>query len=103
MRLGPALLFQRLGVSGVVRLVPPAPAFVKLCARLVKDPRVSLKPKLILAAAFLYLVIPFDLLPDFMPGIGQLDDLIVILLAAKTFLKLCPPDVLRAHMQALQS
>jgi uncharacterized membrane protein YkvA (DUF1232 family) len=103
MRLNPIFLFQRLGVAGLIQLLRHLPTLIKLFARLVKDPRVALKPKLILAAAFLYLVIPFDLLPDFIPGIGQVDDLIVILLAAKTFLKLCPPDVLRAHMQALQS
>ena len=102
MRLGPALLFQRLGFAGVVRLVRHAPALIKLFARLVKDPRVSLKPKLILAAAFLYLVIPFDLLPDFLPGIGQLDDIVVLALAARTFLRLCPRDLVRAHAHGLQ-
>jgi uncharacterized membrane protein YkvA (DUF1232 family) len=101
-RLGPTSIFQRLGFAGVLQLLRHLPIFIKLFARLVKDPRVALAPKLILAAAFLYLIVPFDLLPDFIPGIGQIDDLLVIVLAARLFLQLCPRDVVRAHIQSLQ-
>jgi uncharacterized membrane protein YkvA (DUF1232 family) len=101
-RLGPTRVFQRLGVPGVIQLVRHLPRLIKLFGRLVKDPRVALTPKLILAAAFLYLILPLDFLPDFIPGIGQLDDMLVIVIAARFFLKLCPREVIREHVQSLQ-
>ena len=51
-----------------------------LVKRLLGDPRVPRRAKLVLILAFVYLLIPFDLVPDFIPVAGQLDD--AILLAA---------------------
>jgi len=56
------------------------PDCVILVKRLLGDPRVPWRAKLVLILAFVYLVIPFDLVPDFIPVAGQLDD--AILLAA---------------------
>jgi uncharacterized membrane protein YkvA (DUF1232 family) len=57
------------------------PNIVKLLARIARDPRVSVKRKTFAAAAMLYVVSPIDLIPDFIAGIGQLDDLIVVAIA----------------------
>ena len=56
------------------------PNFVILLKRLVGDPRVPRKSKLILGGTILYLVSPIDIVPDFVPGLGQLDDVVVALL-----------------------
>jgi uncharacterized membrane protein YkvA (DUF1232 family) len=71
---------------------------IYLAIRLLFSPKVPLWPKIIPVAAVLYLVFPFDFIPDFIPGLGQLDDLTIILIALWAFVQLCPRDVIQ-HMQ----
>lgn len=54
--------------------------------------------KLVPLAALAYLLFPLDFLPDLIPGIGQVDDLTVILIGMWTFMQLCPQDVVREYM-----
>ncbi len=65
----------------------------KLACRLASDKRVPIVPKLIISLLVLYLASPIDLVPDFIPVLGQIDDLLVILLAAWAFMKLAPPGI----------
>lgn len=65
----------------------------RLACRLVRDRRVPLVPKLIIPLLVLYLMSPIDLIPDFIPVIGYLDDLLVLMLAVWAFTKLAPPGV----------
>jgi uncharacterized membrane protein YkvA (DUF1232 family) len=90
-----------LGLANLVRLVGHAPSFFKLFFRLVKDPRVAFRPKLVLLGALSYLILPPDLLPDLLLGLGQLDDLMVLLLGLKFFIRLCPKEVVREHVQMI--
>ena len=60
-------------------LLRALPALAVMIARLVRDPALPRSAKIALAAAAVYLVSPIDLVPDFIPFIGYLDD---ILLAA---------------------
>ncbi len=70
--------------------------------RLLHDGRVPGWIKLIPFAAFLYFLSPIDLIPDMMlPGLGEIDDIVVLLLALKAFVDLSPPGVVREHMQDL--
>jgi len=73
----------------------------RLAWRLFRDPRVPWGLKLIPPAAILYIVLPVDILPDPVLGLGQLDDLAVLLLGTKLFIELCPPEVVREHLRAL--
>jgi uncharacterized membrane protein YkvA (DUF1232 family) len=59
-------------------LVAFVPDCVILVKRLLGDPRVPRRAKLILISLFVYLVLPFDLVPDFIPVAGQLDDAILV-------------------------
>ena len=52
-----------------------------------RDPRVSRRRKLLLFALVGYLALPFDLVPDFIPGAGQLDDAVVVALALRSLLR----------------
>ena len=74
---------------------------MKLFSRLVRDPRVSLSPKLILLAVLAYVILPGDLVPDFLLGLGQVDDLLVIFLGLNLFLRLCPRAIVREHVQLI--
>ncbi len=73
----------------------------RLAWRLFWDKRVPLWTKVIPPAALAYLLFPVDLIPDVALGLGQLDDAAVLLLGAKLFIELAPPDVVREHLRAL--
>ena len=63
------------------------PDCLVLFQRLLTDPRVELWRKALLVAAIVYLVSPIDLVPDFIPVIGHLDDAIVVVLALRLLLR----------------
>jgi hypothetical protein len=57
--------------------------------------------KLIPPAVLLYLISPADFIPDVALGLGQLDDLAVLLIGTKLFIELSPVDIVREHLTAL--
>ena len=65
----------------------------ELAWRLLWDRRVSFFTKLVPIALLGYLLMPFDLVPDALLGLGQVDDLVVVLVGMRMFVSLCPPDV----------
>src|SRR5205809_4565550 len=64
---------------------------------LVRDPRVPAGRKLLLVAMIAYLAMPFDLVPDFIPVAGQLDDAIIVALVLRAVLRASGPELLREH------
>ncbi|WP_336781843.1 YkvA family protein [Paenibacillus illinoisensis] len=60
-----------------------------------KDPRVSWFAKLIAVGVVAYAFSPIDLIPDFIPVLGYLDDLIIVPLGITIALKLIPQEVIR--------
>ncbi len=74
---------------------------VRLAWRLMLDSRVPLWVKTIVPASLVYLISPVDFVPDVIPGLGQLDDLAIIVIGVKLFIELCPPEIVREHMQEL--
>ena len=68
-----------------------------LFGRLVGDDRVPRRSKLLLGALMGYLALPFDLVPDFIPVAGQLDDAIIVAVALRTVLRAGGADLLREH------
>ena len=103
MAVKPTRMIQQIGWRKFFQLLRHLPSFCKLFSRLIKDPRVSAGPKLLVAAILTYVILPTDLLPDFLLGIGQLDDLAVVLVGLKLFLRLCPPEVVQEHLQAISA
>ncbi|HVC86544.1 MAG TPA: YkvA family protein [Gaiellaceae bacterium] len=59
------------------------PDCVVLVTRLARDPRVPRRRKLLLLGLVVYLASPLDLVPDFIPVAGQLDDAIVVALVLR--------------------
>jgi uncharacterized membrane protein YkvA (DUF1232 family) len=74
-----------------------APRMAKLVVRLVRDPRVPSRNKAMLLFAAGYLLSPIDLVPEFVPGLGRLDDLVVAALAIHGLLNDVPDDVVKQH------
>ena len=89
------------GLRRLIQTILYLPSFVKLFSRLVKDARVPLKPKMLLLLVLAYLVVPADLLPDFVLGLGQVDDLLVVFFGFRLFLRLCPKEVVQEHVHAI--
>ena len=73
----------------------------RLAWRLFWDRRVPLWTKLIPPVALGYILFPLDIIPDVAPGLGQLDDVAVLLIGVKLFIELSPPDVVQEHLRAL--
>ena len=73
------------------------PRVVLLIPRLVGDDRVPARTKLALTGLAVYLASPWDLIPDFIPVLGQLDDLTAILLFIDGVLNQVDDDILRQH------
>jgi len=73
------------------------PDCVVLLRRLLADPRVPRSRKLLLTALIGYLALPFDLVPDFIPVAGQLDDAILLALVLRMVLRSGGPELLEQH------
>lgn len=74
---------------------------IRLIWRLIRDPEVPIYLKLIPFAAVAYLFFPIDFLPDAFLGLGQLDDLTILLLGSKAFTQLVPKHLVERHRQAI--
>ncbi|MEK6562626.1 MAG: DUF1232 domain-containing protein, partial [Candidatus Binatota bacterium] len=57
--------------------------------------------KLLLVLLLAYVVVPADLLPDILVGLGQVDDLVVLFFGLRAFVRLCPKEIVREHVQAI--
>lgn len=68
-------------------LVTFIPDCIVLVTRLAREPRVPRRRKLVLFALVGYLLLPFDLVPDFIPVAGQLDDAIIVALVLRHFVR----------------
>ena len=71
------------------------PQFVRLFWRL------AVLAKAILGLALAYVIAPIDLIPDMIGGSGEIDDLAIVILACRTFLSLCPPEVVDEHVRRI--
>lgn len=73
------------------------PNMVKLCGKLLTDKRVSTADKALFAGAIVYAIMPFDLIPDMIPFVGQMDDAYLIALALLRLLNHTDESVVREH------
>jgi uncharacterized membrane protein YkvA (DUF1232 family) len=70
-----------------------------LLYRLARDPRVPARSKATLFILGGYLASPIDLIPDFIPGIGQLDDIAIVAFVLDQMLNRIPEDIVREHWE----
>lgn len=76
---------------------------ILLALGLMRDERLPIGIRVLIPAVVLYLVLPFDIIPDFIPFIGALDDVLVILIAIRLLLRAIPSSVLDDHFERLDS
>jgi uncharacterized membrane protein YkvA (DUF1232 family) len=94
-------LRRLLGLALFLPLASRAPLYGRLLWELVRDDRTPGGRKAMLAAALGYLVVGRDLVPDDLPLLGGLDDLVVVVLAVDLFLDGVPTDVLDEKLDEL--
>ena len=92
-------LRRLLGLAVLLPLASRAPLYGRLIWELVRDDRTPAGRKALLAGALGYLVLGRDLVPDDLPVIGGLDDLVVVVLAVDVFLDGVPADVLDEKLE----
>jgi len=96
-------MLRRFNPTDIARFVWHLPNFVKLYVRLFRDRRVSLLARGLLASACLYVLVPYDFLPEWVPFLGQIDDIAVIILGLRGFIALCPREVVNEHVAAIDA
>jgi uncharacterized membrane protein YkvA (DUF1232 family) len=90
-----------LGLLAFLPLASRAPIYARLMVALILDERMPAARKALLAGAAGYLVIGRDLVPDRVPLIGGLDDLVVVVLAVDLFLDGVPEELLAEKLTEL--
>jgi uncharacterized membrane protein YkvA (DUF1232 family) len=90
----PAPRAPDLDLRGLVREIPH---FLKLLWGLARDPRVSAADKAIVVGAIAYAALPADLIPDWIPGLGEIEDVLLVALALSRLLSHAGEDVLMDH------
>lgn len=73
------------------------PNMLLLSAKLMVDPRVPAKERLLVAGAIVYALMPFDFIPDMLPFVGQVDDAYLIALTLLRLMTVTEPHVVREH------
>ncbi|HET7622982.1 MAG TPA: YkvA family protein, partial [Gemmatimonadaceae bacterium] len=81
-------------LTGTIRQIP---AYLKLLGGLLTDARVSRVDKLMVVGAIVYIVTPIDLIPDFIPFVGQVDDVYLLVLSLTRLISNAGLPVLSAH------
>ena len=73
------------------------PRFLRLLWGLITDPRVAVVDKLLVAGAIAYIVTPVDFIPDFIPFLGEVDDVYLLVVSLRRLLTNAGRSVLLAH------
>lgn len=73
------------------------PDIARLVRRLISDPQVARRLRWALVGVLLWLISPIDLLPEFLPGVGAVDDIVVAVLVLRAVGRRIGPEGLRAR------
>src|SRR5690349_20581059 len=94
-------LGRALGLMAFMPLASRAPQYTRLILALLVDERTPVQRKALLAGAAGYLLVGRDLIPDDIPILGGLDDLVVVVLAVDLFLDGVPSELLSEKLEEL--
>ena len=81
----------------VIYYMKQLPAYLRLLGGLLTDKRVAPVDKLMVAGAIAYILLPLDIVPDFIPFIGEVDDVFILVLALQRLVSNAGRQVLAAH------
>lgn len=80
----------------------PLRSKIALAWRLFRDPETPVPVRAVMPLLLLYLAMPLDLIPDFIPVIGQLDDVFVVVVGLALVLWLTPSPLIEMHLRRLE-
>jgi uncharacterized membrane protein YkvA (DUF1232 family) len=92
---------ERALVRRVTRL--PLRDKLRLGLALAREPRIPLALRAIPPGLVLYLAMPIDVIPDFIPMLGHIDDLLIVIIGVGLLLRFTPRSVLEEHVARLES
>jgi len=81
----------------VLHYIRQLPSFLRLLFGLITDRRVAMVDKLLVAGAIAYIITPIDLIPDFIPFIGEVDDVYLLVIALQRLISNAGRLVLLDH------
>lgn len=81
----------------VMSYIAELPRFLRLLWGLITDPRVAALDKVLVAGAIAYILLPADLVPDFVPFLGEVDDVFLLMLAIRRLMQNAGRTVLLSH------
>ena len=81
----------------ILRVIQQIPSYLKLLVGLMRDSRVSRVDRVLVFAALAYIVSPFDFIPDFLPFLGEVDDIFLLMLALQRLIDHTGRRVLMDH------
>ena len=97
-RARPATEAPRTGAKRtVVYYMKQLPAYLRLLGGLLMDRRVNPMDKLLVAGAMAYIALPVDFIPDFIPFLGEVDDVFILVMALQRLVANAGRNVLIAH------
>jgi uncharacterized membrane protein YkvA (DUF1232 family) len=93
---------SRLPLRGMFAIVTRMPMYIRLSFKLMADARVPWHLKLFYGAIIVYVVSPFDLIPEaIFPPLGYAEDIVLYLVALHNLVKFSPSEVVREHAERL--
>ncbi|MEO8619867.1 MAG: DUF1232 domain-containing protein [bacterium] len=81
----------------VIYYMKQLPAYMRLLGGLLMDRRVATVDKLLVAGAMAYIAMPIDMIPDFIPFIGEVDDVFILVMALQRLISNAGRTVVVAH------
>ncbi len=94
---GAPKITKRESKSKMKSLLMFLPNMFTLLGRLIKDSRVPLTEKALFAAAIVYVIMPLDFIPDFIPFVGQIDDIYLVALTLLRLINRTDESIIREH------
>jgi len=91
----------RVTIFETVRFLWHLPTLLRLLFRLLGDSGVAVAGKAFFFAALVFIVSPFDV-PNFVPVLGEMSDLMLALLACRCFINSCPAELVAGHLAAIR-
>lgn len=90
-------------MDGIKKFIKTFKTEITIYRSVLTDKRTPFIGKLFLGLAVGYLLLPFDFIPDFVPVIGELDDILIVPLLVVIALKLIPKELIQEYRKKLTS